>query len=217
MKLFLLALTIGVLVSFTACGGGTTTTTKTPPPPATFTISASVTGLSSGASVVLQNNGGNNLTVSANRRRRFRGLRHEWRSLCSLHLDAANRRDVLAREQQHGDGDGERDGGSDLRFTISVSVTGLSAGTTLVLQDNGGDNLSVIANGTFPFATPVNGTYAVTVLTQPAGESCSLGKQQLGKCDGGCHGYSHVRSDRWQFHDLRYCDGNHERELGVAG
>ena len=64
MKSFLLVLTIGALLSFAACGGGGTGTVT--PPPATYTISASVTGLSSGASLVLQDNNGNNLTVSTN-------------------------------------------------------------------------------------------------------------------------------------------------------
>ena len=53
--------------------------------------------------------------------------------------------------------------------TISGTVLGLK-GTGLVLQDNGGDNLSVVANGAFTFATPVasGGPYAVSVLTQPS-------------------------------------------------
>jgi len=40
-----------------------------------------------------------------------------------------------------------------------------------VLQDNGGDNLTLMTNGTASFATRIasGGAYAVTVLTQPAG------------------------------------------------
>ena len=43
-------------------------------------------------------------------------------------------------------------------------------GTGLVLQDNGGDNLSVSADGSFTFKTMITsgGTYDVTVLTQPS-------------------------------------------------
>jgi hypothetical protein len=52
--------------------------------------------------------------------------------------------------------------------TVAVTVTGLQA-TGLVLQDNGGDSLTVPADGTFTFASTVNGAYAVTVLTQPIG------------------------------------------------
>ncbi len=60
-------------------------------------------------------------------------------------------------------------GGNGHTFTIGGTVSGLN-GTGLVLQDDGGDNLTVTANGAFTFATPVpeRGMYAVTVLTQPS-------------------------------------------------
>jgi hypothetical protein len=53
--------------------------------------------------------------------------------------------------------------------TIGGTVSGLS-GTGLVLQDNGGNNLSVTANGSFTFSTAVAsaGAYDVTVLMQPS-------------------------------------------------
>jgi hypothetical protein len=65
-------------------------------------------------------------------------------------------------------------------YAVSAVVTGLAAGTTgaLVLRNNGGDDLSISANGTFPFATPVasGAAYAVTVLTQPSGpnQTCTV-------------------------------------------
>src|SRR4029077_18144736 len=51
---------------------------------------------------------------------------------------------------------------------IAGSVTGLT-GSGLVLQNNGGDSLTITGNGAFTFKTAVTGTgaYAVTVLTQP--------------------------------------------------
>ncbi len=60
-------------------------------------------------------------------------------------------------------------------YTVGGSVSGLS-GTGLVLQNSGGDNLPVSANGSFGFATAVGagGPYAVTVLTQPAGQTCTV-------------------------------------------
>jgi Galactose oxidase, central domain len=62
-------------------------------------------------------------------------------------------------------------------FSISVIVSGLS-GTGLVLQDNGKDNLTINANGTFTFATPITsgGLYAVTVQTQPSSptQTCAV-------------------------------------------
>jgi hypothetical protein len=54
------------------------------------------------------------------------------------------------------------------KFSIGGTVSGLT-GTGLVLQDNGGDNLTIAAGATsFTFATLVPGAYNVTVLTQPS-------------------------------------------------
>ena len=80
------------------------------------------------------------------------------------------------RRQWQRDGDGERDETSTVTCTASeLTIGGLLCssrllGTGLVLQDNGGDNLTVSANGTFAFATPVasGAMYCwSTVLTQP--------------------------------------------------
>ena len=65
-------------------------------------------------------------------------------------------------------------GGNAAAFTVGGTVSGLSG--TVVLQDNGGDNLSVTANGTFTFATalPTGAPYSVTVKTNPAGQTCTV-------------------------------------------
>src|SRR5688572_20648025 len=61
-------------------------------------------------------------------------------------------------------------------YTISGNVTGLAAATSVVLQNNAGGNLTVSASGPFAFQAPVNSgaTYAVTVLTQPTGQTCTV-------------------------------------------
>lgn len=60
-------------------------------------------------------------------------------------------------------------------FTIGGAVSGLS-GTGLVLQNNGGDDVAVGANGDFEFANAlVNGaTYAVTVRAHPSSQRCTV-------------------------------------------
>lgn len=62
-------------------------------------------------------------------------------------------------------------------YTIGGTVSGL-LGSGLVLQNNGGDNLSVTADGAFTFATPLadGSSFDVTVLTQPMGpnQTCAL-------------------------------------------
>ncbi len=59
-------------------------------------------------------------------------------------------------------------------YKVGGSVTGLTG--NLVLQNNGGDDVTVSANGSFEFATPVaiGASYAVTVKTQPANLFCSV-------------------------------------------
>jgi len=53
-------------------------------------------------------------------------------------------------------------------YTIGGAVSGL-AGTGLVLQDNGGNDLTVTSSGAFSFSTALAGgtAYSVTVKTQP--------------------------------------------------
>jgi len=65
-------------------------------------------------------------------------------------------------------------GGRVTKFTVGGTVTNLNG--TVVLQNNGGDDLTVSANGPFTFATAIKrgGSYAVTVKTQPAGQSCKV-------------------------------------------
>ena len=62
-------------------------------------------------------------------------------------------------------------------YTIGGSVTGPS-GTGLVLQNNGGNNLTINALGSFTFATPIasGGAYSVTVFTQPTNpaQTCTV-------------------------------------------
>lgn len=60
------------------------------------------------------------------------------------------------------------------RLTIGGTVSGLAG--TLVLRNNGGDDLTIAANGSFTFATSLStGTgFNVTVRTQPAGQTCSI-------------------------------------------
>jgi serine/threonine-protein kinase len=61
-------------------------------------------------------------------------------------------------------------------YTVGGSVSGLPVGTSVVLQNNAGDNRTVSINGTFTFATSVATAtiYSVTVLTQPASATCSV-------------------------------------------
>jgi hypothetical protein len=61
-----------------------------------------------------------------------------------------------------------------LTYSIGGNVAGLSG--TVVLQDNGGANLSLSTNGPFAFDVTLqpNAAYSVTVATQPANQVCSV-------------------------------------------
>lgn len=78
-----------------------------------------------------------------------------------------------------GGGGGDPGGGAPAGGTAGYTVGGTVSGLTgsVVLQNNGGDNLTVSANGPFTFSTALNNStaYAVTVLTQPTGQTCSVG------------------------------------------
>src|SRR3989339_1333962 len=77
---------------------------------------------------------------------------------------------VLALLFSAGSGGG---GGSvaPANYTVGGTVSGLSG--TVVLTNNGGDDLTLTANGAFTFATAVadGGSYNVQVKTQPSGQT----------------------------------------------
>ena len=140
----------------------------------TPTIGGTVTGLS-GTGLVLQDNGGDNLTITASGTFTFK---------TALSNGAAYAVTVLAQPSsptQNCTVTGGTGTATANVTTVAVNcvtaavsakiggtVSGLT-GTGLVLQNNGGDSLTITASGSFTFKTPVTGTgaYAVTVLTQP--------------------------------------------------
>jgi len=74
--------------------------------------------------------------------------------------------------------------------TVGGTLTGLATGDSLTLQDNGGDDLDLTANGPFTFATPLasGATYDVTISrgpTSPTTPSCVVtnGQGTVGSMD----------------------------------
>ncbi len=154
-------------------GGGVTT----------YTIGGTVSGLS-GTGLVLQDNGGNNLTITANGTFTF-----------SMAIASGDNYDVTVLTQPSSPAQtcSVTNGSGTLAanvtnvqvacvtpvstYTIGGTISGLT-GTGLVLQDNGGNNTSVSANGSFTFSTAIasGDNYEVTVLTQPSNptQTCSV-------------------------------------------
>ena len=148
------------------------------PPNPTYSVGGSVSGLS--GTVVLQDNGGDDLSVSANGPFIFATKLAGWRRLQRHRQDEPERPDLQRRQRQRHDRLGRRHATwpsaapPNPTYAVGGSVSGLSG--TVVLQDNGGDDLSVSANGPFTFATKLAGgaAYNVTVKTNPSGQSCSV-------------------------------------------
>src|SRR5580704_3057342 len=144
-----------------------------------YQIGGTLTGLLAGRSIVLQDNGGSSTVVAANGAFMF-----------ATPVASGSGYAVTIFTQPVGQtcsvamGSGTVAGAdvgsvavscSDNTYDIQVSASGLLR-SGLTLQDNGADNLSIGANGTYDFGTPLpsGAAYAVTVLTQPPGESCSV-------------------------------------------
>ena len=64
-------------------------------------------------------------------------------------------------------------GGTTDNFTLGGTLTGLASGASVTLQNNGGDDLSLTADGGFSFATALTdgSAYSAAVLTQPTSPS----------------------------------------------
>ncbi|WP_426396077.1 hypothetical protein ACN9M1_16540 [Ralstonia sp. R-29] len=59
-------------------------------------------------------------------------------------------------------------------FSIGGTLTGLPGGQSIVLLNNGRDSLTLASNGAFVFGglVPFDGSYVVTISTQPASANC---------------------------------------------
>jgi hypothetical protein len=148
----------------------------------TYTVSGTISGLV-GIGLVLQDNGGNSLPVSANGPFMFTAGVGEG---LGYSVTVFTQPSGPAQTCVVGNGSGT----SSVNITnVSVSCTGTTytiggtvvglIGKGLVLQDNGGDNLTVAANApAFTFATPLGSgaSYTVTVSAQPTylAQNCAV-------------------------------------------
>lgn len=65
---------------------------------------------------------------------------------------------------------------SSSMYSIGGTVSGISTGNSIVLQNNGADNLHIDANGSFTFNTqlPSYSSYNITILSFPADQPCAI-------------------------------------------
>jgi 6-phosphogluconolactonase (cycloisomerase 2 family) len=164
-----------------ACGGGGGGGGATTAPAATYTVSGTITGLIQGRTVVLADNGATPKNFTASGTYTYTGA-----------IPTGTAYAITVQTQPIGQtctvshGSGTIGSANVVNvavsctanpYTVSVTATNLAGGQTVMVQDNGGDNLNITANGTLnTFATPVNSgsSYAVTVGTQPTGQHCAI-------------------------------------------
>ncbi len=172
MKWFLTILTIAVSFALASCGSTTA--------PTTYTIGGSVSGLT-GTGLVLQDNGGDNLSIISNGAFTFATAIVTGNNYAVTVLTQPSNPAQTCAVTYGGSGTVTSNIGfvqvtcTTNTFTVGVTVSGLS-GAGLVLQNNGGNNLPVSANGNYTFSTAIarGSSYNVTILTQPAAQKCAV-------------------------------------------
>ncbi len=170
-----------LLVTLLGCGGGGGGSVTTPP--SAYTVGGTVSGLNGSQlsnSVVLQDNGGNATTLTANGSFTFSGTISNGATYAVTVASQPSGQNCTVTN-----GSGTIVGSNitnvtvncqDNNYNVGATVTGLDPSTSVVLQSNGGSNLTFTANGTANFnaTVPSGSTYDVTVLTQPTGETCTV-------------------------------------------
>jgi N-acetylneuraminic acid mutarotase len=181
-KMRLLVAFLGALM-LAACGGGGSGSTAAPinpVPPQAYSVSATVSGLA-GTGLALELNAGSETPVSVNGTVTFATM---LASGSSYSVTIAAQPTAPAQTCVAGNASGTV-GSSNVAgvtvtcttnsYTIGGTISGLGA-PGLVLA-NGNTSVSPAANATsfaFSSAVPSGAAYAVTVQTQPSGETCSV-------------------------------------------
>lgn len=145
----------------------------------TFTIGGTLSGLNSGAQITLADNGSDLLTLSANGNFTFHASVNQGGGY-SVTVSTQPTDELCTVSQ--GVGSNVTANITSVAVTCSAAfpiggtLTGLSSGALITLEDNGGDSLGLSSNGVFTFPTPIleGNTYNVTVAIQPANQFCSV-------------------------------------------
>ncbi len=171
-KTLLAATLLSASLSLAACSGLPKAASPTGGGTGPYTIGGTVTGLT-GTGLVLQDNGGDNLTITKAGAFTFaKSITSGGAYLVTVVTQPTGPAQSCAVTGGSGTATANVTTvaiactNAAVNATIGVTVSGLT-GSGLVLQDNGGDSLTVATSGSYTFKTPVNGAYSVTVLTQP--------------------------------------------------
>ena len=198
----LLRLTASALISLTlaACGGGGGSSD-----PATYAIGGTVSGLASGQQLTIKNNGTDAKSIAADGAYAFAtAVPANGSYAVTVAAQPAGQTCTVS----NGTGAGVTAAVANVNitcsaitYTIGGTVTGLATGEQVALNNNGADALTLSTGGAFTFATPVayNGGYAVTVVAQPVGKTCTVSNASgsgvvanVGNADVTCSAITHT-------------------------
>ena len=148
-----------------------------------FTVGVTVNGLA-GSGLALQNNGTDDLAISANGSFTFVT---DIADGSTYTITVLTQPDTPNQTCTVTNGSGIVSGSNitnvsvscvTTAYTVGGTVSGLAAGNSVVLQNNGGDDLTVSVDGGFNFATAIidGEAYNVSILTQPTttNQTCAV-------------------------------------------
>lgn len=147
------------------------------PPSTSYTLGGSITGLA--GTIVLQNNGSDNLALSS-----------DGDFIFGTALAGGADYNITILAQPTGlnqtctvaNGSGSIDGANIVNIIVTCitntyTIGGMASGLigAVELQNNGGDDLALFADGEFTFSTALNdgATYEIMVLSQPSDQICT--------------------------------------------
>ena len=159
-----------------------TTSTINNTAPAVYTVGGQTHGLTTGETLVIQNNGGDNLILTNDTPFTFS---NPLPNGSTYEVTILTQPQNLTCSLSNSTGSGTINNANVTNVTITCSAITYSVGGTLVgytftdpvlIQNNNADNLFLSANGIFTFPTRIaqSSSYNVTVLTQPAGQLCTV-------------------------------------------
>jgi 6-phosphogluconolactonase (cycloisomerase 2 family) len=149
--------------------------------PTNYTVGGTVSGLGAGLSVTLLDNGSDAIPRSANGAFTF-PTALPGGSAYAVTVGSQPAGETCSVSNASGSGIGANVTGvmvicsPNPTYSIGGTVSGLRAGTSVALENNGSDLLTVATNGTFVFSTQLasSATYDVTIATQPAAANCTV-------------------------------------------
>ncbi|MBI3772000.1 MAG: integrin [Gammaproteobacteria bacterium] len=165
-----------------SAGGGKVGSRK-----AAYTVGGNVSGLSAAGlaankGLILQNNGGDSLTITGNGSFTFGGALPNGRDYKVIVLTPPEGMTCSVSNA------GGTVNGADVTnvdvscaniettYTIGGTLSGLMSSNSLVLQNNGGNDITLNKEGSFTFVAQLktDAAYNVTVATQPVNQSCDV-------------------------------------------